>query len=180
MNYKNTAADTTFCPIEEAIRHVCSKTRSDSRRDVVLMRLVTHLATGYHALIQRAIGPEHLNPVMFMTLLLAYGSPDNEINPSRLSETTGESRANITRICDELCDRGLIRRHAANTDRRRVVISLTAAGERLLLKLLPGLRRSLKHAHEAFAPADIETLERLLKLQVAGLDRVRSAKEGTQ
>ena len=174
----DTPTDTSFAPIDQAIRHACAKTNSGSRRDVVLMRLVTHLATGYHALIQRTIGPENLNPVMFMTLLLAFGSPDNEVNPSKLSETTGESRANMTRICDELCERGLIRRHAAQTDRRRVVVALTAAGERLLLKLLPGLRRSLKLAHRKLAPSDVLTLERLLKLQVAGMDPVRTAKEG--
>ena len=177
MNYK-TLPETTFAPIEQAIGHVCAKTRSrGSRQDVVLMRLVTHLATGYHALVQRVIGPERLNPVMFMTLMLAFGAPEDEVNPSQLSATTGESRANMTRICDELCERGLIRRHAALTDRRRVVISLTAAGDRLVRKLLPELRRLLRAAHELVAEADVPVLEGLLKQQVCGLDRALAREE---
>ena len=121
-----------FSAVEAGIDRVARKLNmpGELRQDVILMRLVTCMARHYEELIGRVIRPQRLNPVMFKTLLMTFGSPANKVNPSRLSDVTGESRANMTRICDELCERGLIVRKASESDRRRVVVSLT--GRRLL------------------------------------------------
>jgi MarR family transcriptional regulator, negative regulator of the multidrug operon emrRAB len=175
MNHIKAPIPACFAAAEESIARVARKlnTTSAARDDVVLMRLVTSLARRYDELVSEAIRPEKLNQVMFKTLIMAFGSPDNELNPSELSSATGESRANMTRICDQLCERGLIERHAAESDRRRIVVSLTPAGEKVVRKLLPHMRESLQQAHVAFNAKDRRELERLLKVQLSGLEAVR-------
>ncbi|MDR3385893.1 MAG: MarR family transcriptional regulator [Rudaea sp.] len=174
MNQLSDGTPKGFCAIEEGIERITRKLKSSthSREDVVLMRLVTSMARHYEELVNRTIRPQHLNAVMFKTLLMAFGSPTNELNPSRLSEVTGESRANMTRICDELCQRGLIERHAGQTDRRRIAISLTATGERMVQKMLPLIGEPLQRVHARFSAAEKRQLEMLLKRQLAGLETV--------
>ncbi|HEX6833552.1 MAG TPA: MarR family transcriptional regulator [Rudaea sp.] len=168
-----------FAKVEASIDRVTRKLSAEpaARDDVVLMRLVTGLARRYEELVNDAIRPQKLNHVMFKTLLMAFGSPDNEVNPSELSDATSESRANMTRICDQLCERGLIERRPSESDRRRIVVSLTAAGERLVRKLLPKMRDSLRAAHAPLKAADKRVLERLLKTQYEGLNDVRGQGE---
>ena len=174
MNHTKTSVPACFAKAEESIGRVARKVGApnESRDDVILMRLITMLSRRYDELVSEAIDPEQLNSVMFKTLLMAFGSANNEVNPSELSSATGESRANMTRICDQLCDRGLIDRHAAESDRRRIVVSITPAGERLVRKLLPGMRESLRQAHAVFGATDKKQVERLLKTQLSGLEAV--------
>src|SRR5450432_1358239 len=174
MNQKSISIPRGFCAVEEGIERITRKLRSPShaREDVVLMRLVMSMARHYEEIINRIIRPQRLNHVMFKTLLMAFGSPTNEVNPSRLSEVTGESRANMTRICDELCQRGLVERHAGQTDRRRIAISLTAAGERMVHKMLPRIGAPLQRAHAPLSASKKRQLEMLLKKQLAGLEAV--------
>lgn len=179
MNHIKSTTPPCFLAVEEGIGRVTRKLNATSaaRDDVVLMRLVTSLARRYDELVSEAIRPEQLNQVMFKTLLMAFGSPDNELNPSELSSATGESRANMTRICDQLCERGLIERHPAESDRRRIVVSLTPAGERLVRKLLPNMRESLARAHASLGTKEKKALERLLKMQLMGLEAARQRGE---
>ena len=172
MNYKRPSTPPCFLAVEASIERVTRKLgeSASARDDVVLMRLVTSLSRRYDEIINSAIRTEKLNHVMFKTLIMAFGSPDNEVNPSELSNATGESRANMTRICDQLCERGLIDRHAAESDRRRIVVSLTSAGDRLVRKLLPSMRGSLRQAHAQLNAAEKRDLERLLKKQLSSLE----------
>jgi MarR family transcriptional regulator, negative regulator of the multidrug operon emrRAB len=176
MNHNSDDRPQGFCAVEEGIERITRKLKSPThaREDVVLMRLVTSMARLYDEIVNASIRPQRLNHVMFKTLLMAFGSPTNEVNPSRLSEVTGESRANMTRICDELCERGLIERHAGQTDRRRIAISLTAAGERMVRKMLPRIGEPLQRAHASLSANEKRQLESLLKKQLAGLEAVRS------
>jgi MarR family transcriptional regulator, negative regulator of the multidrug operon emrRAB len=174
MNHIIDTVPRNFCAIEEGIDRVTRKLKAPdyAREDVVLMRLITSMARHYDEITNRVIRPQRLNHVMFKTLLMAFGSPSNELNPSQLSTVTGESRANMTRICDELCERGLIVRHSSESDRRRVVISITAAGDRMVRKMLPKIRVPLQRAHVLLTAEEKRQLEMLLKKQLAGLEAV--------
>jgi MarR family transcriptional regulator, negative regulator of the multidrug operon emrRAB len=174
MNHISNIAPQGFCAVEEGIERITRKLKAPARarEDVVLMRLVTSMSRHYEEIVNRIIRPQRLNHVMFKTLLMAFGSPTNEVNPSRLSEVTGESRANMTRICDELCRRGLIERHAGQTDRRRIAVSLTPAGERMVHKMLPRIGAPLQRAHARLSASKKSQLEMLLKKQLAGLEAV--------
>ncbi len=56
---------------------------------------------------------------------------DGELTPSVLSRRVSLSQATVTGILDRLAARGLLTRVRSESDRRRVMLTLTAAGEAL-------------------------------------------------
>ncbi|MFL6697951.1 MAG: hypothetical protein ACJ8GJ_12345, partial [Vitreoscilla sp.] len=50
--------------------------------------------------------PHDLTPLGYMTMMALYSRAENLANPSELSDVTGETRGNMTRICDDLVDKG--------------------------------------------------------------------------
>ena len=59
---------------------------------------------------------------------------------SELTRVVSLSQATVTGILDRLTRRGLVRRERSNTDRRRVLVWLTEAGQRLLVDAPPLLQ----------------------------------------
>ncbi len=90
----------------------------------------------------RLLEPHGLSAVSFITMMSLYGRPENLANPSELSDATGETRGNMTRICDDLVDKGWMRRVPNAEDRRRVDLSLTEPGMALLKSVAPQMRRN--------------------------------------
>jgi len=111
----------------------------------------------------RLLEPYELAPLGYMTMMALYGRADNLANPSELSDLTGETRGNMTRICDDLVDKGLMRRVPNAEDRRRVDLSLTDSGMALLNKVAPKLRRNADDFYaRTFSKSEKATLQRLL------------------
>ena len=82
----------------------------------------------------RPLDPHGLTAVVYITTMSLFSRPENLANPSELSDTTGETRGNMARICDELVDKGLIRR----VPTRRIAFSLQAlCCLKLALRLKP-------------------------------------------
>ena len=52
----------------------------------------------------------------------------------KLADAAGVDRSNLATLVNELCDRGLVARTRHELDRRRYVLRLSTAGERLLLR----------------------------------------------
>jgi len=59
-------------------------------------------------------------------------SKHDEITPGRLAEAVSLSQATVTGILDRLKKRGLIARRRSETDRRRVLVSITLEAVRML------------------------------------------------
>jgi len=69
----------------------------------------------------------------------------------------------MTRICDELVDRGWMRRVPNAEDRRRVDLSLTDAGMALLKSVAPQMRAHADAFYEhTFTKTEKASLQRLL------------------
>jgi MarR family multiple antibiotic resistance transcriptional regulator len=68
----------------------------------------------------------------------------------------------MTRMLDRLQEKGLVTRERGTTDRRLVFLRLTHAGERLIPKIRPALRRALRRHLAGFTPAEVESLKRYL------------------
>lgn len=66
-----------------------------------------------------------LNNTHYIALIMIYASEGNMFNPCKLSESLLSSRANITRLTDELVENGWVERQVSVADRRRVELSLT-------------------------------------------------------
>jgi MarR family transcriptional repressor of emrRAB len=111
----------------------------------------------------RLLEPHKLSPMGYITMMALYSRTENLANPSELSEVTGETRGNMTRICDDLVDKGLLRRVPNAEDRRRVDLSLTDAGMALLNTLAPQLRQNADDFYKrTFTKTEKATLQQLL------------------
>ena len=111
----------------------------------------------------RLLEPHGLTSLGYITMMALYSRPENLANPSELSDATGETRGNMTRICDDLVDKGLMRRVPNAEDRRRVDLSLSDAGMALLNALAPQLRQNADDFYKrTFTKAEKATLQQLL------------------
>ena len=107
--------------------------------------------------------PHNLTPLGYMTMMALYSRVENLANPSELSDVTGETRGNMTRICDDLVEKGWMKRVPNAEDRRRVDISLTDSGMTLLNKLAPQLRQNADDFYKrTFTKTEKATLQQLL------------------
>jgi MarR family transcriptional repressor of emrRAB len=109
------------------------------------------------------VAPFGLTALGYITMMALYSRPENLANPSELSEVTGETRGNMTRICDELVDKGWMRRVPNGEDRRRIDLSLSESGMALLNRLVPELRQNADDFYKrSFTKAEKTTLLHLL------------------
>ena len=157
----------SFAVIESSIGRVAKRMRGAPVQDLVLIRLIKHLTARFSLNLGRMVRPAGLNEVSFRTLMMLYANAEHGVHASMLSDATGETRANITRVCDELARKGLLQRHPGVEDRRRVVLELTRKGEALIERLLPKVWGGLEHGMRALGSAEKRELERLLKKLVA-------------
>jgi DNA-binding MarR family transcriptional regulator len=78
---------------------------------------------------------------------LAAAAAGLDVNPS-----------NASRICDRLIKAGFLDRQESSTDRRNITLSLTAAGRRLVTKVVRHRRRAITRVLRGVAPGDREVL----------------------
>jgi DNA-binding MarR family transcriptional regulator len=92
--------------------------------------LLTGLGRDATARVRRAIRPLGLGAQQFMVLkqLQVVG----QTSQAELADALGIDRSNLAVVVAELSDRGLVERTRDAVDRRRYVLRLARAGERLL------------------------------------------------
>lgn len=113
-------------------------------------------------LLNRHLAPFGVSNVCYFTMVMLHSTPHNLANPSDLCRATGETRGNMTRICDELVEKGLIQRITNSDDRRRVDLSLTDEGIALLRQIVPKVRKEISGVYKAFTEEEKGTLVGLL------------------
>jgi len=153
----------SFAVIEASIGRVAKRVHGAPVQDLVLLRLIKHLSALFGANLGRMVRPAGLNEVAFRTLMMLYANGATGVHASELSEASGETRTNMTRICDELARKRLLHRRPGVEDRRRVVLELTRKGETLIERLLPAAWRELDQHMRALSADEKRELERLLK-----------------
>ena len=100
--------------------------------EVSMSTLLAALGRDATARVRRAIRPLGLGAQQFLVLsqLRVLG----EASQAELADAAGVDRSNLATLVNELCDRGLVARTRHELDRRRYVLRLSTAGERLLLR----------------------------------------------
>jgi len=91
---------------------------------------------------------------------------------NELAERTATHQSSVSVVVRRLVDRGFVTRVASTSDRRRVHIALTAAGESLLRGAPPTVQSDLIHGMSRMRPDQRATLAELLELWVlaSGID----------
>ncbi|BCL76993.1 hypothetical protein JHS3_27290 [Jeongeupia sp. HS-3] len=156
-----------FVPVEEKIDRVCLRAQSpnlqETRQNVVLSHLIRHIQLAQATQSNAFLREYELNAVSFTALMMLFSSPETALNPSELADATGESRANVTRICDELVAKQLLTRAPNGEDRRRVDLRLAPEGDELVQRFLPQMRDRVHNVFNVLSKDERNTLESLLK-----------------
>ncbi|HEV7775581.1 MAG TPA: MarR family transcriptional regulator [Luteibacter sp.] len=159
----------SFLPTEQRIDHTRERYPPFPREPAVLVRLIKHLHKLVHDDANATLRPYGLNHPEYNLLMMLYGTPGGALSASELAESSGEKSANITRLTNGLCDKGLIARTADEDDRRKVMLALTPAGEALIGALLPDVCALLDRQMRTLDAGDQRQLEGLLKKMLSGL-----------
>ncbi len=170
---RNLPVSPDFSIIEASIARIAKRMQDAPVQDIVLVRLIKHLSGQLDTHLGNIVRPIGINEVGFRALMMLYANEKQGVHPSQLSEASSESRANTTRICDELERKGLLRRRPSIEDRRCVVLQLTPRGERLIEKLLPKVWQGLDGFSNALNGQEKRELERLMKKIAAAMDDAR-------
>lgn len=161
----------SFNEVDKRIELTRRRLRGYPQEQVRLVRLINHVHKRQNDRTNLVLKRYDLNYVTHTAMMMMYGAEDQTTTPSELSEATGEKPTNVTRICDELLEKGLIERYPSTEDRRRVVLRLTRKGERLVEQLQPELWQSLEHVFGGFNAGEMRQLTGLLRAVLARLDR---------
>lgn len=117
---------------------------------------------------EQAASEHHVRPQQHQLLLQIAGIPEGRAATiNYLAERLGLRQNSVVELADRSEAEGLVRRREDLEDRRRVVLSVTAKGMRLLDALSDSHARELNE----FAPQLIRALERIEKAR--GGERLR-------
>ncbi len=103
-------------------------------------------------------------PVLFA---LAGKAGQDGCRPGALAEALGVNAAAITGITGRMEAAGLLRRKPAPDDGRAQLLSLTAAGKRIVERALPRVAELQAELLEGFTPDEIEAVMRFLRSVIA-------------
>lgn len=137
----------------------------------VMVRLlrITGFGLGtYFEPVFRALG---LTENTFHVLCLLLSEDSGSASPGALSEMVGTSRANMTRLLEELLDDGFVTRAIDPRDARRHVITITDAGRAKALDTAPRLREPIERAFSDLTAEEFALLERVLRKLIVSLDK---------
>jgi MarR family transcriptional repressor of emrRAB len=137
---------------------------------VTLSRLAYHIQKRTQDQLSTAMKKYGMTSVSYTVLMVLYGSEDETQRASDLGEACSEKPANLTRICNELEQQGMIRRRFSTEDRRSVSISLTAVGRKRVEQVAPEYWEILQRTYDGISERDLRTHETLLKRQLANLE----------
>jgi DNA-binding MarR family transcriptional regulator len=128
------------------------------------LRMAQESAFDAFSHLSREIGE---SPGRFATLTLIAENPG--ISQSTLGQAAGRDKSSLTPVLDDLVRRGLIARSRADHDRRTYRLTLTAAGEKTLARLMACARRHERNLDRIIGPRErtrfIETLKRVQKIR---------------
>ena len=105
-----------------------------------------------------------------MLSALRVAGPPHRLSPTRLGQGLMLSSAGVTSRLDRLERRGLVERQPDPDDRRGVIVELTASGLEVVDAAVEANTINDRQLMDRFDPQEIETLERLLRKLLGGLE----------
>lgn len=137
----------------------------------VMIRLIRISAFGLGNYFEPVFRALNLSENSFHVLCLLVASRHGRAAPSELSELVGTSRANVTRILDDLLRAGLVSRTVQPRDGRRHEIAITAAGRQQVRETVPRLAEPLNRAFSGLSADEFAMLDRLLRKAIVSFDK---------
>ncbi|HMK84793.1 MAG TPA: MarR family transcriptional regulator [Steroidobacteraceae bacterium] len=84
------------------------------------------------------------------------------VNPKDICTQYRHDSGALTRVIDQLAERGLVERVRRDRDRRKVELQLTPAGQAAIESLVPLVVQKLNLVLEGFSSEEVHELQRLL------------------
>lgn len=137
----------------------------------VMVRLLRISGAGLGDFFEPVFRALDLSENAFHVLCLLVASETGSASPSELSELVGTSRANMTRILDELEKDGWVGRSVAPRDARRHVIGITTAGRDKVLATVPRIAQPIQRAFSDLSADEFALLNKLLRKLILSLDK---------
>lgn len=134
---------------------------------VRLIRITVAGMTQYFEPVFRAIG---LTENSFHVLCLLMANEQGQASPSELSDLVGTSRANMTRIIEELIVACHVSRTTAPRDARRQIIQITPAGRDVATATVPRMIEPLERAFSGLSAEEFALLDGLLRKLIKCFD----------
>lgn len=158
--------------VEDSIQRISRRMPEMRAMESLVCRVITILGRDITARLDEALQASGLAELEFRTLLTIF-SRDGTATPSDLSASLAQSPANLTRITDVLVSRGLITRSVSDQDRRRTLLGITPAGDKLLRELLPQMASYTTALFRGFSTEDKTRLLGDLKRLLGALDALQ-------
>jgi DNA-binding MarR family transcriptional regulator len=110
-------------------------------------------------------------------VILAWLRDGIAVNPRDICTQFRHDSGALTRVIDQLAERGLLERVRRDRDRRKVELQLTPAGRDTIEGLIPPVVEKLNFVLADFSDAEVRELQRLLvKLNTKLLSTVEAEK----
>jgi MarR family transcriptional repressor of emrRAB len=137
----------------------------------VMVRLLRIAGFGLGNFFEPVFRELELSEHSFHVLCLLLASEHGTAAPSELSEMVGTSRANMTRILEELVQDGWVSRRVSPRDARRHVIAITQAGRAKVHDTVPRIAEPIRRAFSDLAEAELALLNKLLRKLIVSFDK---------
>ncbi|MDW5443121.1 MarR family winged helix-turn-helix transcriptional regulator [Polaromonas sp. SM01] len=155
---------------EHRLARICARYPAYPQQIASVVRNAKLIARRINDRANAVLQPWGLSHTEFNLLMMLYGAEDYALNPSLLGDAAVEKSANITRLTNHLCDKGLIQRNASKQDRRKISVSLTPQGLQLLEDALPAVSSDLEEHGQGLTQRELAQLDRLQKKYLVQLD----------
>lgn len=137
----------------------------------VMVRLLRITGFGLGNFFEPVFRSMALTENTFHVLCLLVSNQSGSASPGELSEMVGTSRANMTRLLEELVRDGYVARSVDPRDARRHVISITRKGRAKALEAAPQLREPIESAFSDLSAKEFAVLESVLRKLIVSLDK---------
>jgi MarR family transcriptional repressor of emrRAB len=174
---KNPEASDSFTPIEQRLARRRKRLDRLPYQRIVVVRLLNHLSKRLQETLQAGLSAHQLSLPAYEVLLALYDDEQQTLSASELARTTGEKRANLTRLCDLLVERGWIERLPHPDDRRGVQLRLTPAGRVHIESAQPAMWATIDELFKRFPGSALGTLQRLLRELLRRTESLRTGRE---
>lgn len=114
-----------------------------------------------------------ISPGRFTVLMLLTRHPPQPVNPGELADCAGVTPATMTGLIDTLERDGFVRRQPDASDRRMMLVALTAKGRSFLKKIVPQYYRRVSALMAHTSVANRKTLVNLMARIQRGVPAVR-------
>lgn len=129
---------------------------------VMLSFLIRLVHTNIHIEHNERLHQHNLSESLWHALLAIYAHSNHEILPSELSNILHLTRTSATRLSDELVQNKWITRTTHPVDRRKIMLKLTDAGEKLIQKVSPETNEVHHRIWSDLTKEECEQLQQLL------------------